>query len=175
MRVNRRVAISLAAPLLLMTLNAAARAQSFAPVAESHSMETASSGLGSAAPPLALRAAVPFSAIPYSLIERTPPAKSGRKLWAASLVAVTAASLLDAHSSWGRREANGILAGSNGRFGARGVAIKAGVNAFWVVSQIQACRRIRSCNKFTAINLALASMFAATAVRNYRVPLSGGR
>jgi hypothetical protein len=44
--------------------------------------------------------------------------------WKASVAAVVVASVVDVHSSWGKQEANPVLASGDGRFGARGVAIK---------------------------------------------------
>ena len=48
------------------------------------------------------------------------PRPVGKNLWRASLAAVTAVNVMNAGSSWGKRELNPNLSGNNGRFGAQG-------------------------------------------------------
>jgi hypothetical protein len=61
----------------------------------------------------------PKVSIAYIAEQRTPV----NRLWVASLVAVAAASGLDAATSWGKYEGNSMLASSDGRFGAKGLTI----------------------------------------------------
>jgi hypothetical protein len=90
-----------------------------------------------------------------------------RKLWWASVAAVVAASALDAHSSWGKPELNPLLAGANGQFGMRSLALKSAltggsVTALWLI-----LRRHPGFEKpAAATNTALAASFVAAAVHN---------
>ena len=55
------------------------------------------------------------------------PRPVGKNLWRASLAAVTAVNVMNAGSSWGKRELNPNLSGNNGRFGAQGGGLKLGI------------------------------------------------
>ena len=90
-------------------------------------------------------------------------------LWAGSIVALTAANLVDARSSWGKPEANYVLAGSGQRFGTRGAAIKVGINSLWVVSQVAMRRKKRDHLAFVVANFGIAAVFAVSACHNYRI------
>ena len=61
--------------------------------------------------------------------ENLRPSRSGRAVWIASIAALTAANIADAHTSWNKTEANRLLAGKDGNFGTRGAAMVAGANA----------------------------------------------
>jgi hypothetical protein len=50
-----------------------------------------------------------------------------KKRWELSLLPLLAAHSLDAGSSWRHREANALLASSDGEFGMKGVGIKFGI------------------------------------------------
>src|SRR5260370_21925997 len=63
------------------------------------------------------------------------PKGSHRKLWAGSLIALGAANIVDAQSSWGKQEANSALAGPQGSFAARGAVMKTGINSCLLLSQ----------------------------------------
>src|ERR1700722_17202320 len=52
--------------------------------------------------------------------------KRMREVWIGSIAAMMAGTAADAFSSWHKQEGNGMLASSNGTFGGKGVAIKAG-------------------------------------------------
>src|SRR6266480_49490 len=52
---------------------------------------------------------------------------SGSALWKYSVAALAVVNVLDAHSSWGKRELNGTLASTSGTFGAQGAALKLGI------------------------------------------------
>src|SRR5450759_1682791 len=66
--------------------------------------------------------------------------RAGRALWMASLAALAAANVADVQSSWRKDEGNRVLAGTGGRFGARGAVLKGGINAVWIVGQVMALR-----------------------------------
>ncbi|MCP5109676.1 MAG: hypothetical protein GY953_02450, partial [bacterium] len=59
--------------------------------------------------------------------QRVEETKGPGKLWWASVFTMVGASAVDAHSSWGRPELNPLLASGSGRFGAKGIALKAGI------------------------------------------------
>jgi hypothetical protein len=103
--------------------------------------------------------------------ERAIPA--GRNLWRSSLVGLAAASALDIDSSWNKRELNPVLAGPGGTFGARGAALKLGMQAGLVSLEYLIIRRnpAGKLYRITAVvNFLAASVIGAVAVRNYGVP-----
>lgn len=89
------------------------------------------------------------------------------RAWTASVVAVASASAADAATSWGLHEVNPILRGSDGRFGAKSVEIKAGLMAGMIVLEYLTRRQHRKA--WTRLNLAAAGMFGVTAYRNESV------
>lgn len=90
-----------------------------------------------------------------------------------SAVAVAAASGADAATSWGRPEAHPGLRGPDGRFGARGLAVKAGVTAGYLVATRLILRRHSDKVRQVAIvDFAVAGVFAGAAVYNYRLGAS---
>lgn len=95
--------------------------------------------------------------------------RKGRgKRWWASVGAMIAASALDAHSSWGRQELNPILAGQNGQFGGRAVAIKAGLVAGVAAAQFFLLRNNPEAEKYVSVgNFGMAGVLAGVAMRNY--------
>lgn len=97
--------------------------------------------------------------------------QTGRLLWIGSVVGMGAATVVDAHSSWRKDELNPLLAGSAGKFGMRGVAIKGALNSAWVVSQMMVLRKTRAHRTFAIVNFALAAFYTASAFHNY----GGGR
>ncbi len=102
--------------------------------------------------------------------ESPAPAKHSKALWLASVAALAASHVADTRSSWNKDEANRLLAGSNGRFGAKGAAIKTGVNALWIAGQVAALRRNPAHRTLAIINFAAASVLGALAWRNATVP-----
>lgn len=91
------------------------------------------------------------------------------KFYRVSQAILVAGNAADAHSSWGRLELNPILAGPNGRFGARGVSIKAAVAVGWLVTQELMTRKDRRPRKAFAIaNTAGGVFLGGVAVRNHR-------
>jgi hypothetical protein len=103
-------------------------------------------------------------------VDTSPRDRFVNRLWIASIFTSVAATAVDAATSWGKVEGNGLLASSNGTFGARGVAIKAGLEAVSIVPQI--CMRKHKDMKgiFAMVNLGEAGIFAGIAVHNLDVP-----
>ncbi len=102
-------------------------------------------------------------------------ARLANRLWIASMVSAVAGTSFDAASSWGQPERNGLLASSDGRFGARGLSIKAAFAAAVIVPQI--CLRKHSELKglFAAGNFAEAAAFTGVAVHNLHVRSANGQ
>lgn len=101
--------------------------------------------------------------------QETFPKKPGKKRWWVSIAALAAASVLDAHSSWNRPELNPMLQGPDGRFGHRGVAIKASIvgasSAFqWVLLK----KEPKLAGTLAGVNSGLAAWSTAAVLRNRR-------
>lgn len=87
-----------------------------------------------------------------------------------STVALVAASLVDVHSSWGKREANPALQGPNGRFGARGVGIKMGMVGGIILGQYFIVKsKPEFANAAAWTNFGIAGVTAGVAARNYTI------
>lgn len=123
-----------------------------------------------------------FGATAGPLLDRPAPrmapkvgaGRAGRALWMASMAALAAANMADAQSSWGKEEGNRVLAGGGGRFGAKGAALKGGINAVWIVGQVMALRRNPAHRTITIVNFTAASVFGALAYRNRSIPPPAG-
>ena len=90
-------------------------------------------------------------------------------IWKASLAMLAASSIVDAHSSWGRSEANPLLRGSNGRFGWQGVAIKAAIFGGVVGAQYFLLKKNPSAEKYgTVTNMVLSSVLTSAAISNHQ-------
>lgn len=97
-------------------------------------------------------------------VERTAPAwRTAHRL---SLVALAGSTAADAATSWRRHETNPLLAGSDGRFGWRGVAMKGASFAGMITLDRWMVRHPRF---RVVVNFAAAGAFTAMAVRNARV------
>jgi hypothetical protein len=95
--------------------------------------------------------------------------KRMRIVWITSIVAMSAATTADAVSSWHKQESNGLLASSNGTFGGRGIALKAGIAAGFLTPQI-IFRKHRDWHAAFAVgNFAEAGIFTGAAIHNFRV------
>lgn len=95
--------------------------------------------------------------------------KRVRVLWMTSIAAMAAGTAADAYSSWHKRESNSLLASSNGTFGEKGVAIKAGIAAGVLTPQIL-FRKHRDWHlAFAVSNFAEAGIFAGATVHNLNV------
>jgi hypothetical protein len=97
---------------------------------------------------------------------REAPRASG--WWKASLVALAAGSALDIHSSLGKRELNPLLAGANGQFGAKGIAIKSAITGGAVLGQwLFARKNQRHAKIATVANFGMAGLLMGAAKINY--------
>lgn len=92
------------------------------------------------------------------------------RIWITSMLAMVAGSGLDAGTSWGKQEANGLLASSDGTFGARGVSIKAGVAAAIIIPQILLRKHKDLRARFAVGNFAGAAVFSGVAIHNMGLP-----
>ena len=85
----------------------------------------------------------------------------GKNLWRASI-----------QSSWGKRELNGPLAGSTGRFDGRSALLKLGVvGGVWTLEYLVLRRQPALYRKLAFVNFGDSSVTGALAIRNYGVPL----
>lgn len=80
-----------------------------------------------------------------------------------------AGTTMDAASSWGKQEGNGLLAQGNGSFGLRGTGIKAGVAVATLVPQIMFRKHPELRKAFIIGNFAEAGVFTGTAIHNLRI------
>ena len=98
-----------------------------------------------------------------------PAVSADDRLWASQL-ALVAANAADAHSSFGHPEANPLLRGPDGEFGARGALIKVAALTCLLVTEHLVTRKHPSTRRaFLWINWAGAGGAAAVAARNYHV------
>jgi len=95
--------------------------------------------------------------------------KRTRVIWVASIVAMTAGTAADAASSWHKHESNGLLASSDGTFGAKGAGIKAGLAGGMLLPQIIFRKHHDWRSAFAIGNFAEAGIFTGTAVHNFQV------
>jgi hypothetical protein len=86
--------------------------------------------------------------------------------WKVSMAAMAGASAFDAFSSMGKSENNPLLRSSNGTFGSKGIAIKAGLAGASLVPQIFLRNRSDLRKVFTVVNFADAGVFAGVAAHN---------
>ena len=85
-----------------------------------------------------------------------------------SLAAVTTGNILDTASSYGQQESNRLLAGSDGRFGAKALGLKAGSMIALPFIEYQAVRHAPWLRKtFIVLNYGTAAWFSGLAVRNW--------
>ena len=92
-----------------------------------------------------------------------------------------AGNVLDAQSSWGKVETNGLLQGSSGKFESRGAAIKFSITGAVLVGQYTMTRVFRrnpgSLNStymgWSASNVIYGSALGGIALHNYRIHSTG--
>jgi hypothetical protein len=90
-------------------------------------------------------------------------------LWIASIFAMAAGTGADAATSWHKRESNGLLASSDGNFGAKGLGIKAGLAGGLLLPQILFRKHTDLRTAFTIGNFAQAGIFTGMAVHNLSI------
>lgn len=98
--------------------------------------------------------------------QSTAPGHWANRLWVASLFAVAGATAADAGTSWGYREANGVLQGRNGTFGARGVTVKLAAVSALIVPEILLHKHRDLRMKFAVGNFVEAGIFTGTSIYN---------
>jgi len=99
----------------------------------------------------------------------------GKKLWMWSLAVLAAGNIADIHSSWGRPEANPLLAGANGRFDGRSAGIKLGIQAPIIGFQLWRIHKTPSPNlykSYSIANFVVGGAFGGVAIHNYRLQQS---
>ena len=90
--------------------------------------------------------------------------------WKLSLVPLAASQALDMSSSWGMREVNPVLAGPDGRFGARAATVKLGVvGAFVGIEYLIVKKYPHAARAFEKINWAGAAVTTSFAAHNYMI------
>jgi len=103
------------------------------------------------------------------LAQDAQPSSRGKHWWA-SVATLVGSSLLDAHSSWNRLEANPLLQDPTGRFSSRGLALKLGIAGGLVATQYLLLRHNPRAERYaTVLNFGVSAAFTAAAVRNYRL------
>jgi len=108
-----------------------------------------------------------FVAAP-SALERVGHDARWRRQWTISLAPLFASQALDAASSYGMRELNPLLAGSNGGFGMKATTIKFGVVGALAGAEYFIVRKHPASAKFfTIVNWVTAGGTTGLAVRNY--------
>ncbi len=116
------------------------------------------------------------SALPFSPVQLAPArvtdVQESRDMrrWKVSLIPLAGSQILDVSSSWGMRELNPVLAGSDGRFGAEAATVKLGVAGAFVGVQYLLVRKFpRTARVFSKINWAGAALTSSFAVHNYAI------
>jgi hypothetical protein len=93
-----------------------------------------------------------------------------KRRWEISLVPLIAANALDAGSSWGHRETNPLLAGSDGEFGVRAAGIKFGMVGAAVAAEYFLMKRHpKLATLIINANRASAVLTTAFAIHNFAV------
>jgi hypothetical protein len=90
--------------------------------------------------------------------------------WRSSLAVLAAGNAIDTASSYGYGEANSLLRSSNGRFEARGIALKASLVGAAAAVEYLVLRRthgVRWTRLFAWFNTDMGTMTGAVGVRNY--------
>ena len=93
-----------------------------------------------------------------------------KKLWKISLAVLSTATIVDASTSWNQREANPLLAGRNGTFGGKAIAIKGLLAGSTVVYQYYMIHKKPEMERTaTLLNFGAAAMFGGIAAHNLSV------
>mgnify|MGYP000005847939 CR=1 FL=1 len=93
------------------------------------------------------------------------------RFWRVSVALLSAATAADVHSSWGKHELNPLLRNGGNRFGAQGLAVKAGVTGGAVLAQALLFRRKPASLRGAAVgNIIVAGALTGIAIRNHNLP-----
>jgi len=101
-----------------------------------------------------------------------------RRAWLISIPVFVLANALDAHSSWGKHEINGLLQGRYGKFDGRSLAVKSLLAGAVIAGEYGLARARDGDAGFTGAvylgsassNFVTSAILSVAAVRNYRVP-----
>jgi len=92
------------------------------------------------------------------------------RAWKFSLAPVIASQVLDVVSSYGMRELNPMLAGPDGRFGARGTGIKLGANAAILgIEYLIVRKHPRAARILSRVNWSVSIVTTGFAVHNFAI------
>jgi hypothetical protein len=106
---------------------------------------------------------------PDSAARRTAD-QAAYRAWKFSLAPVIASQVLDVVSSYGMRELNPMLAGPDGRFGARGTGIKLGANAAILgIEYLMVRKHPRAARIFSRINWSVSIVTTGFAAHNFAI------
>jgi hypothetical protein len=98
------------------------------------------------------------------------PSREIPNSWKLSLAPVLAGQALDASSSWGMRELNPVLAGSDGRFGMKSATVKLGVTGALIgVEYLILKAHPRAARVLTKLNWAAGIASGGIAVHNLAI------
>jgi hypothetical protein len=97
-----------------------------------------------------------------------------RHVWVASICAMLGAAAMDAGTSWGKYEKNSLLASSDGKFGAKGLSMKAGFAGAVMVPQLLLRKRKDFRMKFAIANFAEAAASSGLAIHNLSIAAPKG-
>jgi len=93
-----------------------------------------------------------------------------KRIWQISAAVLGAVTIADVHSSLGRHELNPMLRSSNGRFGARGIAVKSAIVGGALGAQWLLLRKNPKASGYAAgANFAMAAATSAAVARNHSV------
>jgi hypothetical protein len=92
--------------------------------------------------------------------------RKSKMVWKISIATMLAASAFDAYTSVGKHESNPLLRSSDGNFGGKGAAIKAGLAGISIAPQIFLRDRHDLRKIFTVVNFASAGLFTGVAIHN---------
>ena len=87
-------------------------------------------------------------------------------VWRISVAALVTASAMDAVTSMGKYESNGLLSGSDGKFGAKGIALKSGITGIMLLPQLLLRNNEKLRKPFTIVNFVQAGMYSGIAIHN---------
>jgi hypothetical protein len=109
---------------------------------------------------------LPASPFRTSRIARVDDNHRSVTMWKISIAAMLGASAFDAASSMGKVESNPLLRSSDGTFGSKGIAIKAGLAGASLVPQLLLRNRKDLRKVFTFANFVDAGLFAGIGAHN---------
>lgn len=99
-----------------------------------------------------------------------PERQASWRAWKRSLIPMLASQGLDMASSYGMRERNPLLAGGDGRFGGRAMAIKGGVvGAIVGIEYLVAKKYPRAARAIARLNWSSSVVTAAFAAHNFAI------